>query len=60
MGLPSTTRKAELEKGYTRHYHLKYNIKTDADIIEYLGKKPSIQGCIRKLIRDDIERSKKK
>ena len=58
MGLPSTTRKAELEKKYTRHYHLKYNINTDADIIEHLGKKSSIQGYIKKLIRDDMERNK--
>lgn len=58
MGLPSTVRKAELEKKYTRHYHLKYNINTDAEIIDHLNKQSSIQGYIKRLIREDIARGK--
>ena len=58
MALPETIRKAEKEKAYIRRYNLKYNIHTDADIIEHLSKQSSMQGYIKKLIRDDIARSK--
>lgn len=37
---------------------LKLNVNTDADIIEYLSSVENKQGTIKKLIRDDIERSK--
>ena len=36
---------------------LKLNLKTDADIIEYLEKSGNKQGTIKRLIREDIERS---
>lgn len=58
MALPETIRKAEKEKAYVRRYNLKYNIHTDADIIEQLSKQESIQGYIKKVIRDDIARNK--
>ncbi len=54
MALPETIRKAEKEKAYIRRYGLKYNIRTDADIIAHLEKQSSIQGYIKKLIRADI------
>ena len=38
----------------TRHYHLKLNLTTDADIIEYLSRQESIQGCIKQAIRCQI------
>lgn len=38
----------------TRQIHLKLNIKTDADILEHIKKQKSIQGYIKKLIREDI------
>ena len=38
----------------TKQIHLKLNIKTDADIIEHLSGKDSIQGYIKDLIRADI------
>ena len=37
---------------------LKLNVNTDADIIEYLDGVENKQGTIKKLIRDEIERSK--
>ena len=56
MALKESIRKAEKEKAYIRRYGLKYNINTDADIIEWLGKQTSMQGYIKSLIRDDIAR----
>ena len=57
MPLPETVRKAEKEKAYIRRYSLKYNINTDADIIEHLKRQPSMQGYIKRLIREDIARN---
>lgn len=56
MALKESIRKMEKEKAYIRRYGLKYNINTDADIIEWLGKQPSMQGYIKDLIREDIAR----
>ena len=42
----------------TRQYHLKLNLKKDADIIEHLSKQSSMQGYLKDLIRADIERLK--
>jgi hypothetical protein len=39
----------------TRQVHLKLNIKTDADILDHLEKQESVQGYIKRLIRDDME-----
>lgn len=36
---------------------LKLNVKTDADIIEYLNTVENKQGTIKKLIRDEIAKS---
>lgn len=40
----------------TRQYHLKLNLKTDADIIAALDAQPSAQGYIKALIRADLTR----
>lgn len=37
-----------------RHYHLKYHITNDAEIIARLDAQESIQGYIRRLIQSDI------
>lgn len=42
----------------TEQIHLKLNLKTDADILEWLIKQPSKQGYIKSLIRADISASK--
>ena len=38
----------------TKQLHLKLNLKTDADIIEHLGRQESVQGYIKALIREDM------
>ena len=40
----------------TRNYHLKLNLKTDADIIIWLESQESMQGTIKRLIREEIAR----
>ena len=54
MALPETTRKAKYDKENCRHFHLKYNNVTDADILSHLEKQSSIQGYIKALIRADM------
>ena len=38
----------------TKQYHLKLNVKTDADIIERLSCQTNVQGYLKDLIREDI------
>ncbi len=45
------------DQNNTTCFSLKLNKKTDADIIEYLNNVENKQGTIKKLIRDEIERS---
>ena len=40
----------------TKQIHLKLNVNTDADIIEFLSKMDNTQGYIKGLIRDDMTR----
>lgn len=39
----------------TKQYHLKLNLGTDADIIAKLESVDSMQGYIKRLIREDIK-----
>lgn len=57
MALPETIRKAAKEKAYIRRYGFKLNINTDADIIAHLSKQDSMQGYVKRLIREDIARN---
>lgn len=41
----------------TRQYHLKLNLNTDQDIMQRFEKQTSIQGYIKRLIREDIQRN---
>ena len=58
MGKKLTDAKREAIKRYdaanTRQIHLKLNCNTDADILEHLEKQDSIQGYIKRLIREDM------
>ena len=45
---------AKYDAKNTRQYHLKLNLKTDADIIREFEQQESIQGYIKRLIREDI------
>lgn len=40
----------------TRRINLKLNLKTDADIIQKLESVENIQGYLKQLIREDIEK----
>ena len=42
----------------TKQYHLKLNLGTDADIIAKLESVDSMQGYIKRLIREDINSRK--
>ena len=47
---------AKYDKNHTKGVYLKLNLKTDKDIIQWLWSQKSIQGSIKKLIREDIHR----
>ena len=49
---------AKYDERMTRRFGLKLNYGTDAELIEMLEKQPSIQGYIKKLIREDVQRKK--
>lgn len=40
----------------TRQIHLKLNTNTDADILEHLDGLDNVQGYIKRLIREDMNR----
>lgn len=48
MGTPA------YDKLHVRWINLKFNLKTDADILTYLDSKQNKQGYIKQLIRADI------
>ena len=45
---------AKYDKANTRQILLKLNLKTDADILSHLETQESMQGYIKRLIREDI------
>ena len=48
--------KARYDKANARHISMKFNIKTDADILTRLAQEESVQRYIKRLIREDIAR----
>lgn len=44
------------QKLYTRSFLLKYNTRTDADVIEALERQASKQDYVRRLIREDVRK----
>ena len=44
------------DKKTARHIHLKLNKNTDQDILQALETKSNMQGYIKELIREDINR----
>ena len=46
------------DKNNTTKVSLKLNLKTDADILAYLDTVDNKQGTIKRLIREEIERTK--
>lgn len=45
------------DKESSKHYGMKLNLKTDADIIAMLEQQPSFQAYVKQLIRADIARA---
>lgn len=41
---------------HTRQYHMKLNLKTDADIIAKFATVKSMQGYVKSLVREDLKR----
>lgn len=54
MAMTKTEIQARYDSKNTRRYAMKLNLATDADIIEKLSSVDSIQGYIKRLIRQDI------
>lgn len=49
--------KDRYDKENTRQVKLKLNLRSDADILEKLEAEPSMQGYIKRLIREDIAKN---
>lgn len=47
---------AKYDKEHTKGIYLKLNLKTDADIIEYLNNTEKVQTYIKQLIRNDMNK----
>ncbi len=48
--------KARYDSKTAKYYSLKLNTNTDKDIIDRLAAEESVQGYLKRLIREDIER----
>ena len=48
--------KAKYDAKTARYYSLKLNQNTDADLIQHLEQQESIQGYLKRLIRNDMQR----
>ena len=47
---------AKYDKSNTKMMSLKFNLQTDADILDRLAKVPNKQGYIKELIRKDMKK----
>lgn len=47
------------DKQNTKQVKFKFNLRTDADILEHLYAQPNMQGYIKRIIREDIARNGK-
>lgn len=58
MAVSEATKKAirKYDDKMTRQIKMKFNIKTDADILKKLDSVPNKQGYIKQLIRDDLKK----
>lgn len=57
MPKKSTISQLKYDNEHCRTYHMKLHLENDADIIEKLASVPSMQGYIKRLIREDIART---
>lgn len=51
-------RRVKFTKEKTRQFCLRLNTETEQDLIEQIKRQPSMQGYIKRLIREDIEKSR--
>ena len=47
---------AKYDQEHTKRYSLKLNLRTDLDIIRWTWGQSSVQGSIKRLIREEIAR----
>lgn len=47
---------AKYDKEHTKGVYMKLNLRTDIDIIRWMWAQHSVQGSIKRLIREDISR----
>lgn len=59
MATKKSMRSMRYDAKSARHYSLKLNNATDADLIAKLDSMPSVNGYIRQLIRENIERERR-
>lgn len=52
--------KAKYDAKTARYYSLKLNMNTDQELIKRLEQQESVQAYIKRLIREDIERTAQK
>lgn len=57
MPVQRSIRDARYNAKSSRFFGLKLNVKTDAALIERLDHADSVNGYLRRLIREDIERN---
>lgn len=51
--------KARYDAKTAKYYSLKLNTNTDSELIQWLEQQPSVQGYIKELIRQDMQRTGK-
>jgi hypothetical protein len=49
-------RRTKYDREKVRHWHIKMNLETEADLIAQVERQPSMQGYLKRLIREDIKR----
>ena len=54
MPKSNTISQKKYDAANCRFYHMKFNLKTDADIIQKLDSVPSKQDYVRQLVRNDL------
>ena len=54
----ATINQYKYDASHVKHYHLKLNLEIDSDIIEKLSTVESMQGYIKQLIRQDIQKER--
>ncbi len=50
---------AKYDKAYTKGIYLKLNLRTDKDIIWWTWSQKSVQGSIKRLIREEMRKTGK-